>query len=129
MPSEIVNPSGVHEPIGRSYSHARKAGNTIYVAGQVALDVEGNLVGKGDIVAQTDQVFTNLQAVLAAAGTSFSDVAKLTTYLTSREDLPGFREGRQRHFTGDPPANTLVIVSGLASPDFLLEIEAVAVVD
>ena len=129
MPSEIVNPAGVHEPIGRSYSHARKAGNTVYLAGQVALDAQGNLVGKGDIVAQTDQVFRNLSGVLAAAGGSFADVVKLTTYLTSREDLPGFREGRQRHFTRDPPANTLVIVSGLASPDFLLEIEAVAVVD
>ena len=127
MANEVIKPADVHVATG--CNHAYKAGNTVYTAGQVALDRDGNLVGKGDIEAQTDQVFKNLQAVLAAAGATMQDVVKLTTYLTQQVDLPKLREVRQRYLTGEPPANTLLYISALASPDFLIEVEAVAVVD
>ena len=82
MANEVIKPADVHVPTG--YNHAFKAGNTVYTAGQVALDRDENVVGKGDIEAQTDQVFKNLQAVLAAAGGSLQDVVKLTIYITQQ---------------------------------------------
>lgn len=128
MPKQVIGPGDVHPPIGGGYSHATRAGNTIYLAGQVALDRQGNLVGKGDIGAQAEQVYQNVVAVLKAAGVSFQDVVKVTTYLTRREDIPKVREVRARYFpASEPPASTLVVVSGLASPDFLIEVEAIAV--
>ena len=126
MANKAIKPADVHAPTG--YNHALKAGNTVYTAGQVALDKDGNLVGKSDIEAQTVQVYENLQAVLAAAGASLQDVVKVTTYLTQQADLPKLREVRQRYFTGEPPANTLVYISALATPDLLIEVEAIAVV-
>ena len=128
MPNQVIKPADVHVPIGRGYNHAIKAGNTVYVAGQVALDKDGNLVGKGDITAQAEQVFKNLQAVLAAAGASFQDVVKNNTYLTREEDISKLREVRQRYITGEPPASTLAVISALANPDFLIEVEVIAVV-
>ncbi len=113
--------------MGRSFTHAFKAGNTVYTAGQVALDKDGNLVGKGDISAQANQVLLNLQAVLRAAGASMQDVVKLNMYLTGQADLTKVREVRQRYFTGEFPAATGMFVSALADPDFLIEIDAIAV--
>ena len=128
MPNQVIKPTDVHVPIGRGYNHVIKAGNTIYVAGQVALDKDGNLVGKGDITAQAEQVFKNLQAALAAGGASIQDIVKINTYLTQRDDLAKLREVRSKYFTGEPPASTLVFISGLAMPEFLIEVEAIAVV-
>ena len=128
MPNQAVKPTNVHEPIGSSYSHASKAGNTVYVAGQVALDADGNLVGRGDFEAQAKQVFTNLQAVLEAAGASTGDVVKLNHYVVGQQDLGTLRRVRQSYFAGDQPAATLVFVSGLADPGLLIEVEAIAVV-
>ncbi len=128
MPNQVIKPTDVHVPIGRGYNHVIKAGNTIYVAGQVALDKDGNLVGKEDITAQAEQVFKNLQAALAAAGASFQDIVKINTYLTQRDDLAKLREVRSKYFAGEPPASTLVFISGLAMPEFLIEVEAIAVV-
>ncbi len=128
MPKQVITPGDVHPPIGGGYSHAIKAGNTVYLAGQVGLDRQGSLVGKGDIEAQADQVYQNVVAVLKAAGLSFKDVVKVTTYLTRSEDIPKVRAVRARYFpTSEPPASTLVVVSGLANPDFLIEVEAIAV--
>jgi reactive intermediate/imine deaminase len=111
------------------YAHVVKAGNTIYVAGQVAQDENGLVVGRGDITAQATQVFENLKRALQAAGADFSNVVKITIFLTD----PRFREplGKVRaQYIRDPlPASTLVTVAGLAEPDFLIEIEAVAVVE
>ena len=104
-----------------------KAGKTVYVAGQTALDVNGNLVGGSDVGAQAEQVFQNLQQVLRAAGASLLDVVKLTSFLTSPDGLPGYREARSKHFPEEPPASTLLVVSALARPEFLVEVEAVAV--
>ena len=128
MAKQVIKPSGVHVPLGSSYNHAWKAGDTVYTAGQIALDSDGNLVGKGDFAAQADQTFKNLQAVLAAAGASLGDIVKLNTYLTREEDLAQLREVRQRYMSGEPPASTLVFISALANPDLLVEVEAIAVV-
>ena len=127
MPNEAIKPTDVHSYPPSTINHAFKAGNTVYTAGQVALDKDGNLVGKGDITAQADQVFSNLQAVLRAAGASMQDVVKLNMYLTGQADLTKVREVRQRYFTGEFPAATGVFVSALADPDFLIEIDAIAV--
>lgn len=102
-------------------------GTIIYLSGQVALNTSGQLVGRGDFAAQAEQVFENLKAALAAAGADFSHVVKLNTYLLDRVNLPVLRDVRDRFVnTQTPPASTLVLVSGLAQPDFLLEIEAIA---
>jgi len=123
---EIIAPDTVHR--ATNYSHAVKVGNTIYVSGQVALDRDGRLVGKGDIEAQAVQVFENLRAVLAAAGASLDDVVKLTTYATHFSYRPKITEVRSRYFQ-QVPASTFVVVTSLADPDLLVEIEAIAVTD
>ena len=84
------------------------------------------LVGKGDIEAQTHQVYANLQAILEELGGGLKDIVKLTTYLTERSHLEAFRRVRNRFFSDAFPPNTLLFVSGLAHPDYLVEIEAVA---
>lgn len=102
-------------------------GTTVYLSGQVALNASGQLVGQGDFAAQARQVFENLKAALAAAGADFSYVVKLNIYLLDRANLPALREMRDQYVnTQNPPASTLVEVRGLAQPDFLLEVEAVA---
>ena len=126
MAREIIQPVSVHSTEGVGYSHVAKAGDTVYIAGQIALDTDGNLVGKGDAEAQTHQVYANLQAILEELGGSLKDIVKLTTYLTDRSHLEAFRRVRNRFFRDPFPPNTLLFVSGLAQPDYLVEIEAVA---
>ena len=126
MAREIIQPVSVHSTAGVGYSHVAKAGDTVYIAGQIALDAGGNLVGKGDIEAQTHQVYANLQAILEELGGSLDDIVKLTTYLTERSHLGAFRRVRNRFFRDPFPPNTLLFVCGLAQSDYLVEIEAVA---
>ena len=126
MARQIIHPASVHSTAGVGYSHVAKAGDTFYIAGQIALDAGGNLVGEGDIEAQTHQVYANLQSILQELGGSLDDIVKLTTYLTERSHLEAFRIVRNRFFTDAFPPNTLLFVSGLAHPDYLVEIEAVA---
>ncbi|MDP6550459.1 MAG: RidA family protein, partial [Dehalococcoidia bacterium] len=102
------------------------------VAGQVPVDNAGNLVGAGDAAAQTRQVFQNLGQVLEGAGASFSDVVEFTTYLVGRESVQSFIRARTDIFpqifpNADYPPNTLLVVAGLVREEFLVEIEAVAV--
>jgi reactive intermediate/imine deaminase len=127
MVIERIQPAGLNRP--PTYSHVVKAGNTVYVAGQVAQDENGQVVGRGDFTAQATQVFENLKKALAAAGADFRHLVKMNIYLTD----PRFREPlgqvRTQYIQGDLPASTLVVVAGLAQPDFLLEIEVVAVVE
>jgi enamine deaminase RidA (YjgF/YER057c/UK114 family) len=116
-------------PPSPGYSQVVKVtgGQTIYLAGQVALDTSRNLVGRGDFRAQAQQVFENLKAALAAAGADFSHVVKLNMYVLDRSNLPILREVRDQFVnTQAPPASTLVEVRGLAREEFLLEVEAVA---
>lgn len=130
--SEILQPEGVHEPLGQ-YSHVVRAtaGELLFVAGQVAANERGEIVGEGNLELQVRQVFDNLGRALSAAGGTFANVLKFTTFLTRAEDLEDFRAIRRDLFAelypdGRYPANTLVVVSRLASPAFLVEIEAVA---
>lgn len=125
------NPNTVAAPMG-TYSQAVRVetGDAvwIHVSGQIAIDLEGNLVGSGDVRAQTRQVFENLKAILAANGATFADVVKIGTYLTTLEDLAGMREVRSEYLTAEPPASTAVQVVALVVPDALIEIDLVAVV-
>jgi enamine deaminase RidA (YjgF/YER057c/UK114 family) len=129
---EHKNPSGLSTPRGYTHVVSASGGRTVYVAGQVALDVKGEVVGKGDLRAQARQVFENLRIALAGAGASYKDVVKWTTYVVNlkADDLPVIREARAEALKdATPPASTLVGVQALANPDFLIEVEAVAVVD
>jgi reactive intermediate/imine deaminase len=124
-----TNPPTLSKPTG--YVHVVEVtgpGKTIYIAGQIALDKDGNVVGGGNMKAQAEQVFKNLQAALDAAGAKFSDVVKMNTYITDMEQAPAVREVRARYFGDTAPASTLVQVVRLARPEFLLEIEVIAAV-
>ena len=125
------NPDTVAAPMG-TYSQAVRVetGDAvwIHVSGQIAIDREGNLVGPGDLRAQTRQVFENLKAILEANGATFADAVKIGTYLTTLDDLAGMREVRSEYLTAEPPASTAVQVVALVVPDALIEIDLVAVV-
>ena len=125
------NPDTVATPMG-TYSHAVRVETAdatwIHVSGQIANDLEGNLVGPGDLRAQTRQVFENLRAILEANGATFADVVKIGTYVTTLENLDGMREVRSEYLTAEPPASTAVQVVALVVPDAMIEIDLVAVV-
>ena len=122
------NPSTVARP-GGHFSHAvvvRAGADLLFVSGQVARDAQGRSVGEGNMSAQAEQVFANLQAVLAAHGATFGDVAKFTIYVT-RMDLAGeVAAVRERHCGAHRPASTLVGVAALKQPEWWLEVELVA---
>ncbi len=123
---EFINPSGLTRPTGYTHVVVSADGRTAYVAGQVAFDSTGIVVGVGDFQTQAEQVFANLRRALASVGASFTDVVKTTAFITELKNLPVLRETRARYFdTTHPPANTLIPVATLARPDLLLEIEAV----
>ena len=125
------NPSTVASPIG-TYSHAVRVETEeavwIYVSGQIAQDAQGNLVGRGDLAAQTDQVFENLVHVLDDNGATFGDVVKIQTFITTMDGLQASREVRSRYLPDEPPASTAVQVAALMVPEALIEVEVVAVV-
>ncbi len=105
-------------------------GNLLFVAGQVPIDSQGRLVGKGDIAAQTRQVHNNIKGQLEACGAQVADIVKLTTFTTNIKEFRDKTTELRRDFFGPhQPASTLVGVVGLADPDFMVEIEAVAVTD
>jgi 2-iminobutanoate/2-iminopropanoate deaminase len=118
---------GLPEPFSH-YTDAVRAGDLLFVSGCVALDADGKLVGKGDVVAQTRQVFENIRLCLDAAGASFAGVVKVTTFLTDIRDRGRINPVREEFFGDARPASTLVEVSALVLPEFLIEVEAVAVV-
>lgn len=129
MPKEIINPADVSMPTG--YSHAvKKSGTPVFISGQVALDGEGHLVGENDIAAQAEQVYRNLRAVVQACGGSLDDVVKITVFTTDLSYRSAIGAARGRFFTeGAYPASTFLVISSLARPEFLLEIEAIAMID
>jgi enamine deaminase RidA (YjgF/YER057c/UK114 family) len=115
------------KPTGYTHVVVAPDRRTVYIAGQVAFDSSGKLVGGDDFRAQAEQVFANLRRALASVGASFGDVVKTTTLITDRQNVPILREVRNRYLDPkQPPASTL-IVAGLVRPELLLEIEAVAV--
>ena len=117
---------GLPEPFSH-YTDAVRGGNLLFVSGCVAVDVYGKLVGEGDVVAQARQVFGNIGLCLEAAGASFADVVKVTTFLRDINDRAAINTVRQEVFGHARPASTLVEVSALVLPEFLIEVEAVAV--
>jgi reactive intermediate/imine deaminase len=125
------NPETVAAPIG-TYSQAVRVetGDAVWISisGQIAIDIDGNLVGPGDVRAQTRQVFENLNAILEANGATFADVVKIGTYLTTLDDLAGMREVRGEYLTAEPPASTAVQVVALVVPDAMIEVDLLAVV-
>ena len=125
--TRIPAPDGVAP--AAQYSHVVLGhGRFVAVSGQVALDENGELVGEGDAEAQARQVFENLRRCLAAAGASFDDVVKLTYFVTDLEDMPALRAARAEHIPDDRlPAAAAVQVAGLVRPEFLMEVEAFAV--
>jgi enamine deaminase RidA (YjgF/YER057c/UK114 family) len=129
MAHEILQLKSVHETKDRGYSHVARVGKTLYIAGQVARDVQGNLVGKGDFEAQARQVYINLRNILREVGGDLKNIVKMTTILTHYGNVEG-RKKVQSEFFGDiMPPNTLMIIESLASPDYLIEVEAIAVLD
>src|SRR6201994_4350310 len=125
---EFLNPKTLMQPAG--YTHIAKAsgGTTIYLSGQVAADASGKLVGEGNLEAQAEQVFKNLKAGVEAAGGAMADIIKMNVYLVaevSHDEVPKFRAVRDRYVNVEkPPASTLVVVTRLARPGWLVQIEA-----
>lgn len=133
MTVKYGNPSDLAKPLG-AYSHISRAraSELVFVAGQVAVDKAGKLVGKGDFAAQMRQVFDNLACALASEGLGFANVAKFTTYLVHSQDIEAFMAVREELFAriypaGKYPPNTLLMVDRLVGEQFLIEVEAIAV--
>ena len=115
-----------------SYSHVvtvSGTGKLVFIAGQLARDTDGNCVGKGDMRAQMEQTFQNLDRCLRAAGATWADVVKTNTYVTDFDAFQNCADVRMRYFGVATPTSTTVGVTRLAGPDFMIEIEAVAVVN
>ncbi|MGW2779900.1 RidA family protein [Streptomyces populi] len=127
-PTRISAPDGVAP--ATAYSHVvTGTGRFVAVSGQLPLDEDGALVGEGDAEAQARQVFENLRRCLAAAGAGFDDVVKLTFFVTDMAHMPAIRAARAAHIPAERlPAASAVQVAALVRPEFLMEIEAYAVV-
>ena len=129
MDRDLRNPPGVHTPQAH-YSHVAQVGQTLYISGQLAIDPSGRVVGVGDAAAQARQCYGNLVTILAHYGGALRHLVKTTTYITHWGYRPLVAAARDEFFPAPPyPANTLVVVQGLAEPHFLVEIEAIAVLD
>jgi reactive intermediate/imine deaminase len=128
-PPQFLNPDTMPKPFGYTQVVRVYGGQTIYIAGQIALDPAGQVVGPGDLHAQTVQVFKNLEAALAAAGATFQHVVKLSYYMLDISQIAVVRGVRDLYInTQQPPASTAVEVRRLFRDDFLIEVEAIAVI-
>ena len=131
MIRESLNPVGLSAPTGYTHVVVVSPGKLVYISGQVSLNAKGEVVGEGDLRAQAAQVYANLKTALAAVGGSFNEVVKLNTYVVNLqpEHAAILREVRQSQLPqAPPPASTLVGVTALARKEFMIEVEAVAVV-
>lgn len=131
MPTQFLNPKGLCPTFGWTHVVTSTAGKTIHISGQVGVNERGEIVGKGDLRKQTQQAFENIKIALAAAGATFGDVVKTNLYVVGLrpEHVPIIREVRSQYVSAEhPPASTLVGISSLVGADWLIEIEAVAVV-
>ena len=131
MEKKFINPSTIATPRGYTHVVTATGGRMIWISGQVAFNVKGELVGKGDLQAQTTQVYENLKNALAAAGATTADVVKVNTYVVDFKpaDLAIIREVRGQYFAFENmPASTLVGVQALAFEGLLIEVEVVAMV-
>ncbi|MBI3793060.1 MAG: RidA family protein [Gemmatimonadetes bacterium] len=122
-----INPAGLSTPTGYSHVVVEADGRTVHIAGQVALDSTGTVVGAGDFKAQAERVYENLRIALASVGATFSDLVKTNTYVTDMRNVAVLREVRGRYYdAANLPVSTAVQVAALARADWLIEIEATA---
>ena len=132
---EKIQPQGMHVVIRAgqpAYTHVvtvSGTGKMIFVAGQLARDANGNLVGKGDMRAQIQQVGENIKTGLEAAGATLADIVKTNTFVTNYEEYSKHGDMRARYFGPATPTSTTVQITRLADPDAMVEIEAIAVID
>ena len=128
----VFNPPAAPQPLGAYHLAAQVSpGKLLFVAGQVALDASGSLVGAGDVVAQTRQVFQNIGQILEGSGANFSNVVEFTTYVVGRDSIQAFIQARTQVFpeifpNEDYPPNTLLVVNRLVREELLVEVKAVA---
>ncbi|HZE10912.1 MAG TPA: RidA family protein [Burkholderiales bacterium] len=130
---KMINPDSMGKPLGQYSQIARVkgAGELVFIAGQLATDKAGNLVGADDFGAQCAQVYANIEAALKAVGGGWKNVVQFTTYLVHSQDVPKLRAFRQHEFAkffpdGAYPPNTLLIIDRLVGEQYLLEVQAVA---
>jgi 2-iminobutanoate/2-iminopropanoate deaminase len=129
MAKQSLNPDGLPTPFGPfSQLTIAAPGRLVHLSGAIAMDADGEVVGAGDIVAQTRRVMENLRIALAAAGGDFSHVVKITNYVTDATEYPKIAPIREEYLKAPYPASTLIEVQSLIYPELLIEIEAVAVV-
>jgi enamine deaminase RidA (YjgF/YER057c/UK114 family) len=135
MEIERIQPAGMNVRMQQgkpAYSHVvtvKGPGKTIYIAGQLARDAAGNIVGPGDMRAQLEQTFKNLDACLKAAGATWADVVKTNTFVTDYQAFAQCADLRMRYFGIAGPTSTTIQISGLAQPQAMVEIEMIAVVE
>ena len=130
MEREYINPPELAPPPVGLYNHVVKVGSTVYIAGQVPRGIDGKAEYVGDPAAQIRQVWANLEIAVKAAGGTLQDIVKTTTYVVGAENLGKIREARMSILPEQGrPTSTTVVVAGLADPDFLVEVEAVAELD
>ncbi|HEX6510885.1 MAG TPA: RidA family protein [Chloroflexota bacterium] len=127
MPIERIQPATL--PASSLYSPVVRTGSVIYVAGQVAQDERGEIVGRGDFRAQAVQVMDNLRTALAAAGAGLEHLVRITIYMTDARYRDDMRDVTRQYLGAALPASTLLVVSALARPECLIEIDAIAVLD
>jgi 2-iminobutanoate/2-iminopropanoate deaminase len=123
---EIINPKNVHWPIG--YSHIAKIGDTVHVSGQLPLDQEGNIVGKDNMVLQTEKTYENLKKCLESVGATINDIVMLRVFVTDLEEFQKTGEVRKKYFGKYRPATTGLEISRLYFDDAMIEVEATAVI-
>lgn len=131
MKNEFINPKELCPTFGWTHVVTTTGGKTVYISGQVSVNERGEVVGKGDLKAQTRQTFENIKKALVSVGATFKDVVKTNLYVVGfkPEQIGVLREVRAEYVSKEnPPASTLVGVSALVGPDWLIEIEAVAVI-
>ena len=127
---KAMNPEAVATPLKPYYSNCVRsdAGPLLWISGQVALDAKGRLVGEGDLRAQAVQVLENIKAILADSNATMDDIVKVTVYVTDIRAFNDIADIRERYFPQNGPSSVICEVSALAWPEFMIEIEAVAVV-
>ncbi len=130
MEREFINPPDLATPPSNIYNHVVKVGNTVYISGQVSRGLDGSTAHAGDVEAQVRQVWSNLEKAVQAAGGSLKDIVKTTTYVVGSENLARVRNARLALLPPEGrPTSTTLVVAGLADPDLLVEVEAIAVLD
>ena len=129
MPIQIerMNPPGTSQPT--AYTQLVRAGKTLYFSGQAAVNEKGELIGKGDMRAQVRQVYENLKSLLASQGATFDHLVKITIYTLNMDEFRKTGDIREEYTGGRAPASTLLQIDRLASPDYLVEIEGIAVLE